>query len=456
MPPQYMTPPPGGPSSQGGHISNSSHQAYPTYDYEAEEPIHAQPNEPYSDQRSSPDTATTIPYGQQATYTSTPNHWQTDPFHPSHPVARYSPQQASSNNHNHDNHGVTMSQSHDQYQYILKEALDTGDQPLLPNNGSQYHYAPASAFTPDGHLVPGAGGVSLWPNAHRVDDGNDVTGMARWKMDMEDAGLASDEDVPGRWAPSVHQAEGGLGGIRYGSIPQRVPRRYKTIKRVELYYGNLVLDCPIPSRLLNRLNDRESREFTHMRYTAATCDPDNFKNERYTLRQVLFDPPRRTELFIVLTMYNEDEELFCRTLHGVMTNIAHLCTRERSKTWGKDGWKKVVVCIVSDGRAKINARVLSVLASMGVYQEGVGKNVVNGKPVTAHIYEYTTQISVDPDLKFRGQEKGIMPVQILFCLKERNQKKINSHRWFFNGELTPQLRPPALASTSAVIRMSHV
>ena len=41
-----------------------------------------------------------------------------------------------------------------------------------------------------------------------------------------------------------------------------------------------------------------------MRYTAATCDPDDFKDERYTLRQVLFDPPRRTELFICLTMYN--------------------------------------------------------------------------------------------------------------------------------------------------------
>ena len=51
----------------------------------------------------------------------------------------------------------------------------------------------------------------------------------------------------------------------------------------------------------------------------------------------------------------------------------------------------VVVCIVSDGRAKINSRTLSVLAAMGVYQDGVAKNVVAGKPVTAHIYEYTTQ-----------------------------------------------------------------
>lgn len=34
---------------------------------------------------------------------------------------------------------------------------------------------------------------------------------------------------------------------------------------------------------------------------------------------MLYDPPRRTELFIVLTMYNEDEVLFCRTMHGVMS-----------------------------------------------------------------------------------------------------------------------------------------
>jgi Chitin synthase len=57
------------------------------------------------------------------------------------------------------------------------------------------------------------------------------------------------------------------------------------------------------------------------------------------------------------------------------------------------GWfgPQVVVCIVSDGRAKINSRTLSVIAAMGAYQDGVAKNAVNGKPVTAHIYEYTSQ-----------------------------------------------------------------
>jgi chitin synthase len=74
-------------------------------------------------------------------------------------------------------------------------------------------------------------------------------------------------------------------------------------------------------------------------------------------------------------------------MNGVMKNISHLCSRERSKTWGPEGWKKVVVCIVSDGRTKIHPRTLSVLAAMGVYQDGLAKNIVEGKPVTAHIYE---------------------------------------------------------------------
>jgi chitin synthase len=29
-------------------------------------------------------------------------------------------------------------------------------------------------------------------------------------------------------------------------------------------------------------------------------------------------------------------------------------------------------------------------------------------------------------------DSGI-PIQVLFCLKEKNAKKINSHRWFFNA-----------------------
>lgn len=169
---------------------------------------------------------------------------------------------------------------------------DSADVPLMQGNGG--YFAPASAFDADGNHV---GGIADYADGG-VHDEDNVGGGARGR-----AGSEAGSYMPGGFHPGILE-EGAGGGIRYGRIPQRVPRRYKTLKRVELYHGNLVLDCPVPSKLVDKLNDRESREFTHMRYTAATCDPDNFKDERYTLRQVLFDPPRRTELFIVLTMYN--------------------------------------------------------------------------------------------------------------------------------------------------------
>jgi chitin synthase len=43
-------------------------------------------------------------------------------------------------------------------------------------------------------------------------------------------------------------------------------------------------------------------------------------------------------------------------------------------------------------------------------------------------------------MKIEGAEKGVVPVQLIFCLKEKNQKKINSHRWFFNA-FGPVLQP---------------
>lgn len=204
-------------------------------------------------------------------------------------------------------------------------------------------------------------------------------------------------------------------------------------KQVKLINGELILDCKIPTILYSFLPRRDEAEFTHMRYTAVTCDPDDFVKRGYLLRQGM-DPTRReTELFICITMYNEDEQCFTRTMHGVMRNIASICARSKSRVWGKDGWQKIVVCIVADGRKKTHPRVLDALAAMGVYQDGIAKNLVNGRQVQAHVYEYTTQVSLDSDLKFKGAEKGIVPVQMIFCLKEQNTKKLNSHRWFFNA-----------------------
>ena len=104
--------------------------------------------------------------------------------------------------------------------------------------------------------------------------------------------------------------------------------------------GNLVLENPVPTELRKVLTRTESPfgEFTNMTYTACTSQPDTFSAEGFTLRAAKYG--RETEIVICITMYNEDEVAFARTMHGVMKNIAHLCSRHKSKIWGKDSWKK--------------------------------------------------------------------------------------------------------------------
>lgn len=41
-------------------------------------------------------------------------------------------------------------------------------------------------------------------------------------------------------------------------------------------------------------------------------------------------------------------------------------------------------------------------------------------------------MTLDNDVKVKGLDSGV-PIQVIFCLKEKNSKKINSHRWFFNA-----------------------
>ncbi|KAH8979409.1 chitin synthase-domain-containing protein [Lactarius akahatsu] len=148
-------------------------------------------------------------------------------------------------------------------------------------------------------------------------------------------------------------------------------------------------------------------------YAYALLDRDAFKDDSSTLRQVHYDSPRRTELFIVMMMYNEDDTLSARTMHGYIG----LSTQARSrKTWGKDCWK-------GWPSPEINSRTLSAVAA---YQERIPTDVVNGKPGSVHICEYTTQIAVTEPNKTEGAER------IIFCLKEKNEKKI-SHCLFFNA-----------------------
>lgn len=120
--------------------------------------------------------------------------------------------------------------------------------------------------------------------------------------------------------------------------------------------------------------------------TAATCDPDEFTLKNgYNLRPAMYN--RHTELLIAITYYNEDKQLTARTMHGVMQNIREIVNLKKSEFWNKGGpaWQKIVVCLVFDGIDPCNKNTLDVLATLGIFQDGVMKKDVDGKETTAHI-----------------------------------------------------------------------
>jgi chitin synthase len=68
-------------------------------------------------------------------------------------------------------------------------------------------------------------------------------------------------------------------------------------------------------------------------------------------------------------------------------------TDGRSKFWrrtaeeGRPGWQRITVALIVDGLGSMDTAVLDVLATIGVYQDGVLRKAVDGKPTVAHIFE---------------------------------------------------------------------
>ncbi|KAJ9133959.1 Glycosyltransferase family 2 protein [Coniochaeta hoffmannii] len=250
--------------------------------------------------------------------------------------------------------------------------------------------------------------------------------------------------APGHYRPELDSDDSWIARQQPNAAPAGGLKRYAT-RKVKLVQGSVLsIDYPVPSAIRNavqpkyRDEEASSEEFLKMRYTAATCDPNEFTLKNgYDLRPRMYN--RHTELLIAITYYNEDKVLLSRTLHGVMQNIREIVNLRKSTFWNKGGpaWQKIVVCLVFDGIEKTDKNVLDVLATIGVYQDGVIKKDVNGKPTVAHIFEYTTQLSVTPSQQLirpmEDNAQTLPPVQFIFCLKAQNSKKINSHRWLFNA-----------------------
>ena len=131
---------------------------------------------------------------------------------------------------------------------------------------------------------------------HDYYDEYDISHYADVPGDEDD--MEEGERTPSL-SPSI-ETETPIETMHFGPAPiGRVRRRLKK-KRVQLTNGNLVVDLSVPPKFV--MPYRGEPEMTKTRYTAVTCDPDDFEKEKFFLRQN--ESGRTTELFIVITMYN--------------------------------------------------------------------------------------------------------------------------------------------------------
>ena len=308
----------------------------------------------------------------------------------------------------------TTPNEYEHSEYNLEESYMTANGNHAPHDPGYQHQDYDNG---NGHLAdPGYGGLDRVPSPYAQSE----TGSTEaWRQ---------------------RQAPGGQAADVSGAMKRSGTRKVKLVQGAVLS-----ADYPVPSAIQNAVqakyrNDLESgsEEFTHLRYTAATCDPNDFTLKNgYNLRSSMYN--RHTELLIAVTYYNEDKTLTARTLHGVMQNIRDIVNLKKSEFWNKGGpaWQKIVVCMVFDGIDPCDKGTLDLLATIGVYQDGIMKKDIDGKETVAHIFEYTTQLSVTPNQQLiRPLDDGpttLPPVQMIFCLKQKNSKKINSHRWLFTA-----------------------
>jgi chitin synthase len=151
--------------------------------------------------------------------------------------------------------------------------------PPLPSNAA--HTAAGYAYPPRATPSPGAGGFS-----------NGGPGYA-----TPNPYGAAPPSTPGGWS------NWGTSQWQYARN-QLLERR--VVKQVQLHNGNLVLDVPVPKGVKpQHVGIGEAKgELDSLRYTAATCDPDDFMRKKFTLRQYLYG--RKTELFVSFPLSGRD------------------------------------------------------------------------------------------------------------------------------------------------------
>jgi len=104
-------------------------------------------------------------------------------------------------------------------------------------------------------------------------------------------------------SPSAYAAPQTPGGTAHWHQVRNQLMERRVVKQIPLINGNLVMDVPVPKGCITGQGGLGCMpdEMEKMRYSAATCDPDDFQKSKFSIRPYLYG--RRTELFVSRPVY---------------------------------------------------------------------------------------------------------------------------------------------------------
>lgn len=133
----------------------------------------------------------------------------------------------------------------------------------------------------------------------------------------------------------------------------------------------------------------------------------------------------RIAIAICVTVYTEGADELQRTLEGIAENLAALSTEGRKGV----RWQDVCVFVIVDGRETANPSLLDFAKHrLRCYDPMMLARVYDGQDVQLHVFERTV-----PLLRHEASREFFFPLQLSFCVKEKNGGKLNSHLWFFQA-----------------------
>ena len=156
-------------------------------------------------------------------------------------------------------------------------------------------------------------------------------------------------------------------------------------------------------------------------------EPDNAFYEGSVLQRL--SDTRGIEFLICVTMYNEGESEFQNTLKGIMANIKEFDSHSISTD-------RIACIVIVDGNEAFMRTFKDGKQNNGTFERFIDPEMIKSRFNVTEIKEITDKLTAGEEIAHCFQQVyqyKDTSLNLIFCMKQRNMRKLNTHLWFFCG-----------------------